>query len=315
VEKMTEYLLSWNDTPAKGAILDFVAAVTNESGPDYVPPEERIAVFDNDGTLWCEKPYVQMDFIMRRLTAMAEKDASLRKIQPWKMAYEKEFSWANDAIIEHYNGDDSKVKLLGGGILKAFSDMTVEEFTARVVDFFDSARHPAYDCSYLEVAYQPMVELLIFLEANSFTTYIVSGGGRDFMRPITQQVYGIPPERVIGSAPTLSFKTGNQGAHIMRQAGMDIFDDGPAKPVYIWDRIGRRPILAAGNANGDTPMLQFAGGKDHPALRLLVNHDDAARETNYTAGAEQAIKLAKEQSWTVISMKKDWKNVFAFQSK
>jgi phosphoglycolate phosphatase-like HAD superfamily hydrolase len=254
VEKMTEYLLSWIDTPTKGAILDYVGAVTNESGPDYVPPEERIAVFDNDGTLWCENPQVQFGFIAQRLTAMAEKDASLRKIQPWKMAYDQEFSWASDAIVEHYNGDDSKVKLLGGGILKAFSDMTVEDFAARVVDFFDSARHPTYGCSYLEVAYQPMVELLIYLEANGFITYIVSGGGRDFMRPITQQIYGIPPERVIGSAPTLSFQIDDQGAYIMRQAGMDIFDDGPAKPVYIWDRIGRRPIFAAGNANGDIPI-------------------------------------------------------------
>jgi phosphoserine phosphatase len=311
---MTQHLPSWNDTPTRQAILDFVAKVTDPNNAGYVPPEERIATFDNDGTLWCEQPAVQGGFIMQRLTAMAEKDASLHQTQPWQAAYEKDFTWLNNAVTKHYNGDDSDVKVLLGGILKAFGDMTVDAFAAMVVDFFDSARHPTYHCSYLEVAYQPMVELLGYLEANGFTTYIVSGGGRDFMRPITQQVYGIPPERVIGSAPALSFQADDQGAHIMRQAGADIFDDGPAKPVYIWDRIGRRPILAAGNANGDIPMLQFAGGKDHPALRLLVHHDDAKREVKYTAGAEKAINLAKEQGWTVVSIKQDWSNVFAFQA-
>ena len=136
---MAEYLISWNNTATKEAIKNYVAAVADESGPNYVPPEERIAVFDNDGTLWCEKPQVQFDFIAQRLIAMAEKDVSLRKIQPWKMAYDREFSWASDAIVEHYKGDDSKVKVLMGGILKAFSEMTVEEFTRRVVDFFASA--------------------------------------------------------------------------------------------------------------------------------------------------------------------------------
>ena len=250
---------------------------------------------------------------MQRLAAMAEKDPSLRKKQPWKSAYNQDSSWLQNAFTKHYDGDDSDVKLLLGGVVKAFGNMTVEAFTAMTVDFFKTARHPKYHVSYLEVAYLPMVELLGYLKANGFTTYIVSGSGRDFMRPITQQMYGIPPERVVGSASTESFRADDKGAHIMRGAGIDFVDDGPAKAVNIWDRIGRRPILAAGNANGDIPMLKFAGGKDHHALRLLVNHDDAGRETNYTAGAEKAMKLAKEQGWTVVSMKNDWKQVFAFQ--
>jgi phosphoglycolate phosphatase-like HAD superfamily hydrolase len=295
----------WEDTPTKKAILDFVAEVTNPSSPDYVLPEERIATFDNDGTLWCEQPTVQGDFIMQRLAAMAKKDPSLRKTEPWQAAYTQDYSWLQTAITKHYDGDDSDVKVLMGAVLKAFSAMTV--------DFFKTARHPKYHVSYLEVAYQPMVELLGYLEANGFTTYIVSGGGRDFMRPITQQVYGIPPERVVGSAPDMSYKDDAQGSHIMRGTGLDIFDDGSGKAVNIWDRIGRRPILAAGKANGDIPMLQYAGSKDHPTLRLLVHHDDAKREFAYTAGAGKAVKLVQKQGWTEISMKNDWKQVFSFQ--
>ena len=311
---MTDRLSSWNDTPTKKAILDFVAKVTDPKNADYVPPEERIATFDNDGTLWSEKPVqIQIAFILKRLAAMAEKDPSLRQQQPWKAAYEKDNAWFGDVVTKHYNGDDSGMKVLMGGVGKAFGEMTVEVFAAQAVDYFKTARHPKYNVSYLEVTFQPMVELLGYLEANSFTTYIVSGGGRDFMRPVTQQLYGIPPERVVGSAFTESFQVDDQGAHIMRGSGIDFVDDGPAKAVHIWDRIGRRPIIAGGNANGDIPMLQFAGGQDRPALRLLVNHDDAARETDYTAGAEKAMNLAEVQGWTVVSIKNDWKQVFAFQ--
>ena len=310
---MTTDLRSWNDTPTKQAILDFVAKVTDPNNAAFVPVEERIATFDNDGTLWCEKPTVQGGFIMQRLYDMAEKDPSLRQTQPWQMAYEKDGSWLNNTIVKHYNGDDSDVTVLFGGLVKSFSDMTVEAFTDMVQDYFNSAHHPTYNCSYLEVAYQPMVELLDYLKANGFTSYIVSGGGRDFMRPITTQVYGIPPERVIGSAPTMSFQADEQGAYVMRGAGLDILDDGPAKPVQIWELIGRRPILAGGNANGDIPMLQYADRNTQPSLCLLVNHDDATREVDYTAGAENAQKMAPERGWTVISMKNDWKQVFSFQ--
>jgi phosphoserine phosphatase len=311
---MSDNLSLWNDTHTKQAILDFVAQVTDPQGKDHVPPQDRVATFDCDGTLWCEKPVqIQIAFILQRLAAMAEKDPSLRQQQPWQAAYEQDNAWFGDTVTKHYNGDDSGMKVLMGGVVKAFGNMTVEAFAAQAVAFFKTARHPKYNVSYLEVTYQPMVGLLDYLEAKGFTTYIVSGGGRDFMRPVTQQLYGIPPERIVGSAFTESFQADDQGAHIMRGAGIDFVDDGPAKAVHIWDRIGRRPIIAGGNANGDIPMLKFAGGQDRPALRLLVNHDDTARETDYTAGAEKAMKLAQERGWTVVSMKNDWKQVFSFQ--
>ena len=302
---------SWNDTAAKKSILDFVARITDPNDSGYVAPRERIAVFDNDGTLWCEQPAVQGDFIMQRLSAMAEQDASLRQTQPWKMAYEKDTFWINQAAERHYNGDDGDMEVLFAGLGTAFADMTVDVFAGMVSDFFDTARHPTHHCSYLDVAYQPMLELLDYLNANEFAVYIVSGGGRDFMRVISERVYRIPPERVIGSAPTLNFQSDAEGAGIMRGAGLDILDDGPAKPIQIWDRIGRRPILAAGNANGDIPMLQFAGGPGRPALRLLVSHDDDERETGYTAGAETAVSMANDRGWTVVSMKDDWRTVFS----
>lgn len=311
---MNAELQSWNDTPTRQAILDFVAKVCDTNNLDFIPPEERIATFDNDGTLWCEQPAVQGGFIMERLTEMAEKDVSLRQTQPWKMAYDKDTSWINGAVNKHYNGDDSEVKLLLGGLGKAFAKMTVDVFAKMVDDYFQNSRHPTYNCSYPEVAYQPMLELLDYLKANDFTIFIVSGGGRDFMRPITPQVYGIQPERVIGSAPSVSFQADEQGANIMRGAGLDILDDGPAKAVEIWNRIGRRPIIAGGNSNGDIPMLQFADGSDRPALCLLVHHDDDKREVKYSTGAEKSVTMAKAQGWTLISMKDDWGKVFSFQN-
>jgi phosphoserine phosphatase len=315
---MNSRLLSWNDTPTRQTILDFVAKVTDPNNAAHVPSEERVATFDNDGTLWCEKPLQpQIDFILRRLAAMAEKDPSLRQQQPWQAAYEayeKDNAWFSDTVTKHYNGDDSQAKVLLGGVLKAFGAMTVEAFEKIAADFMHQTQHPSLGISYMEVAFKPMVELLGYLKANDFTTYIASGGGRDFMRPVTQTLYGIPPERVVGSAVKLSFQADDQGATIMRQMEIDFVDDGPAKAVHIWERIGRRPIFAAGNANGDIPMLQYADMNARPSLCLLINHDDAAREFDYAAGAEDALKMAKDQGWTVVSMKQDWSNVFAFQA-
>jgi phosphoglycolate phosphatase-like HAD superfamily hydrolase len=312
---MNPNLSLWNDTPTKQAILDFVAKVTDQNNTNYVPPEKRVAVFDNDGTLWCEKPVqVQIDFILRRLAAMAEKDPSLRQQQPWKAAYEKDTGWFSDTVVAHYKGDDSNLKVLIGGVLKSFEKMTVEAFEKMAADFMHQTQHPSLGISYMEVGFSPMVELLGYLEANGFTTYIASGGGRDFMRPITQTLYAIPPERVVGSSVKLSFQADDKGASVMRQAGADFVDDGPAKPVGIWKRIGRRPIFAAGNANGDIPMLQYTDMNAKPSLCLLVNHDDADREFDYTAGAEDALKMAQKRNWVVVSMKEDFKTVFAFQA-
>jgi phosphoserine phosphatase len=312
---MTIPLQSWRDTPTKQVILEFVAAAADQSGSKYVPPPERVAVFDNDGTLWCEKPVQsQVDFILRRLTEMAEKDPSLRKQQPWQAAYAKDFAWFSDTMTRHYHGDESKVKVLLGGILKAFDAMTVEAFEKMAADFMQQTQHPTLGVSYTAVTFQPMVELLRYLEANDFTNYIVSGGGRDFMRPVTQKLYGVPPERVVGSAVQLKFQANDRGAEILRQPGLDVIDDGPAKAVHIWERIGRRPIFATGNANGDIPMLQYTAANTRPYLCLLVNHDDAAREFGYTAGAEDALKMAQERGWLVVSIEQDWVSVFTAQT-
>jgi phosphoglycolate phosphatase-like HAD superfamily hydrolase len=313
---MNSNLSFWNDTPTKKAILDFLAKVTDQNNTSYVPPEERVAVFDNDGTLWCEKPVqVQIDFILRRLAAMAEKDPSLRQQQPWQAAYTKDNGWFSDTVVAHYKGDDSNLKVLVGGVLKAFGNMTVEAFEKMAANFVHQTQHPTLGISYMEVGFSPMVELLRYLEANDFTTYIASGGGRDFMRPVTQTLYGIPPERVIGSAVKISFQVDEHGATIMRQVGADFVDDGPGKPVHIWDRTGRRPIFAAGNANGDIPMLQYTDMNAQASLCLLVNHDDGDREFDYTAGAEDALKMAQERGWVVVSVKDDFKTVFASQNR
>ena len=305
-------LASWNDTPSRAAIVRFVTAVTRADGPDYVPPVERVAVFDNDGTLWCEKPMpIELGFILQRLAAMAEQDSSLRERQPWKAAREKDEAWLGGVITKHYQGDDSDVKVLMAGVLQAFRGWTVEDYAAAADAFLHQAHHPGLGRALCECGYQPMVELLRYLEANGFTTYIASGGDRDFMRTVTEAIYGIPPERVIGSSNALRYREDEQGGAVVYRAQPDVFDDGPAKPVRIWSRIGRRPILAVGNSNGDIPMLDYAGGPSRRTMRLLLLHDDEAREFDYTAGAERALERAQSQGWTVVSIRNDWASVFA----
>jgi phosphoserine phosphatase len=307
----TDPLPSWNDTGTRQAIVSFVEAVTAAGGDGYVPPAERVAVFDNDGTLWCEKPMpVELGFILQRLAAMATLDEALRGRQPWKAAYERDYHWLGDAMTKHYAGDDSDVKVLLGGILQAFAGVDVEDYQADAHAFLHSGRHPTLGRGFHQCGYRPMIELLRYLEANGFTSYIASGGDRDFMRPITETLYGIPSERVIGSSNGLRYTPDEHGGSVVYLAEPDVFDDGPVKPVRIWSRIGRRPILAAGNSNGDIPMLAFAGRPSRPGLRLLVLHDDPDREFDYVAGAERALEQAGEQGWTVVSIKEDWSTVF-----
>jgi phosphoglycolate phosphatase-like HAD superfamily hydrolase len=305
-------LESWNDGPTKTAIVDFVGRVTAEGGPDFVAPEARIAVFDNDGTLWCEKPaYIQLDFIVRRLAEKASADTSLADQQPYKAAVSGDLAWFGDVITKHYQGDDSELKVLAGAVMSLHESMPVEEHAALIRRFFAEAMHPTLKRPYQKCTYPPMVELLRYLEANGFTCYIVSGGGRDFMRPITSTIYGIPPERVVGSAQGLKFEGADGHGDLLIQPALDWLDDGPEKPVRIWNRIGRRPVLSAGNSNGDDEMLMYSGRTGAAALRLLVLHDDADREFAYTAGAERALEHADKYGWTVISMKNDWTRVFS----
>jgi phosphoglycolate phosphatase-like HAD superfamily hydrolase len=309
-EQPSTDLPSWADTRTRASVLEFVAAVCDSNGDDFVPPEERIAVFDNDGTLWCERPAVQGVFIMDRLAEMADRDPSLRDQQPWKAAHEGDANWLGQAIVKHYEGDASDVHVLLAGVLRAFADVTVEEFQQSATAFFETARHPTYDRSFLETAYVPMLELLELLGANGFTCYIVTGGGRDFLRPVAHQLYGIPPERVIGSSSGLEIKRHDGHVMLMRSDEMGIMDDGDAKPIQIWERVGRRPILAAGNANGDVPMLEFTEAAPNRTLCLLIRHDDAEREVDSDAGAEQALTTAKSRDWTLVSMCQDWTGVF-----
>jgi len=286
-------LPSWNDGAAKGAILEFLRSVTTP-GDSFVPAAERIAAFDNDGTLWCEKPlYVQADFIFRRFKEMVRDDPRRAEEQPYKALVEGDTAWLAD-VYAH-------VPELVKGVTEAFGGITTEAFDAAAREFFTTATHPTLGMPYTETAYRPMRDLIGLLEANDFKVYICSGGGRDFVRAVSEQVYGLPPERVIGSATKIEYRDGD----LYRASGVEQpIDDGPGKPVHIWTRTGRKPLLAGGNADGDVAMLETA------RFALLVHHDDAEREFAYDEGAERALAAANAHGWTVISMKEDFKTVF-----
>jgi phosphoserine phosphatase len=303
----SELLASWKEGSAKAAIVAFV----EQTVASAVPVEERIAVFDADGTLWCEKPVpVEADFILRRLAEMATADPKLRDRQPWKAAYEHDNDWLGKVITEHYAGDDTKAQTLLGGVSAAYAGIGVEAFETKSDAFLRGTQHPTLGRGYLDTAYVPMVELLGYLEANGFSNHIVSGSGADFMRPITQEMFGIAPDRVIGSTSALEYASDHNGGTVTHGAKLGFLDDGPQKPIQIWSRVGVRPLLAGGNSNGDLPMLEFAQHDGKPSLRLLILHDDAEREFAYTSGAEKALGEAKTRGWTVVSMKNDFKTVF-----
>src|SRR5947209_12205588 len=304
-------LTSWRDGAAREAIVSFVERTCGAGDRPPVPREQRVAVFDNDGTLWCEKPMpIQLDFILRRLVEMARTDPSLAGRQPWTAACDRDAAWLSSVITDHYAGDDRKVKTLMAGILAAYAGITVEAFEEAAGSFLRTASHPTLGRGYLQCTYRPMVELLGYLAANGFANYIASGGGRDFMRPVSDELYRVPRERVIGSTTTLAYADDDRGGSITHTPSPDYLDDGPEKPIRIWSRVGRRPMLAGGNTDGDGPMLEFAQDGDRPFLRLLVLHDDAEREFAYTAGAEKVLARAAQDGWTVVSMKDDWATVF-----
>ena len=304
-------LPSWRDGRARQTVLDFVARVSGDDGSEPLPVQHRVAVFDNDGTLWCEQPMViQLDFILRRLVDMAKADPALRSRQPWQAAWERDVAWFNRVMVAHYGGDDSDLKTLAGGLLAAYDGIAVEEFEKLAETFLRTAAHPTLGRPYLQCVYRPMVELLNHLADHGFTNSIVSGGGRDFLRPISAELYGVPRERVVGSTVTLAYTPDEGGGTITQTAELDYFADGAQKPLRIWSRIGRRPLLAAGNSNGDGAMLDFVQHSDMPYLRLLVLHDDAEREFAYTAGAEDVLERAGRERWTVVSMRDDWAAVF-----
>ncbi|WP_022889393.1 HAD family hydrolase [Agromyces italicus] len=304
---MPNELPSWADTETRRAIVDFVEKVT--TGPDAVPEAERVAVFDNDGTLWTEKPLVtQLAYLVEQWKRQADADPSLAERQPYKAVVSGDLGWLAGAVEKHYQGDDADLKILIGAVVGATAGTSIDAYAASVEEFFATATHPTLGTPYSHTIYAPMVELMRYLEAHGFTVYIVSGGERDFMRPMTMANYGIPPERVVGSAFGLSYDPATHDVHYA--AGLDFFDDGPEKPVRIWSRIGRRPLFAGGNSNGDQAMLDFArkGG----GFALVVRHDDDTDRGDipYDKGAEKVLAEASANGYTVVSVKRDWTRVF-----
>jgi phosphoglycolate phosphatase-like HAD superfamily hydrolase len=302
-------LPSWNEGPSKARILAFVQAVTDKSDKDFVPPAERIATFDNDGTLWCEQPmYVQMAFLLDRVKELAPKHPEWKTQQPFKAALERDFK----ALAAQ--GEKGAMQLVAA----THTGMSSEAFNRIAGDWIATARHPKFKRPYTELVYQPMLEVLAYLRANGFKTFIVSGGGIDFMRPWTERVYGIPPEQVVGSTGKLKYEMRDGHPVLMRLPGIDLIDDGPGKPVGIQTHIGRRPIAAFGNSDGDLQMLQYAAAGGGPRLMLIVHHTDAEREYAYDRKSpvgrlDKALDEANARGWTVVSMKTDWKKIFPFE--
>jgi phosphoglycolate phosphatase-like HAD superfamily hydrolase len=303
----SDQLQSWNEGPAKAAILSFVARVTREGGPDFVPVAERIATFDNDGTLWAEQPiYFQFAFALDRLKALAPKHPEWKGRQPFKAAL---------------NGDMRGLAVSGEkGLLQIMAithaGMTTEEFAATVRDWIATARHPRFDRPYTELVYQPMLELLAYLRASGFKTFIVSGGGVEFMRPWVERVYGVPPEQVVGSSGVVKLEKGADGKPVLvKVAKVEFIDDGPGKPAGINRFIGRRPILAFGNSDGDQQMLQWTAAGSGARFMGLVHHTDAEREwaydrTSRVGKLDKALDEARARDWIVVDMKRDWRVVF-----
>jgi phosphoserine phosphatase len=306
-----EPLPSWNDAQSKQAIMTFVEEITNPDTTTYVPPEERIAVFDNDGTLWSEQPlYFQLSFALDRIQALAPTHPEWENQQPFKAALE------NDMKGLASSGMKGLFQLL----MASHAGMTTGEFEQVVQKWLDSARHPRFNRPYTDLVYQPMLELLVYLRANDFKTYIVSGGGRDFMRPWVKEVYGIPPEQVIGSSIKTAFEIRDGQPVIVRLPEMDFINDKEAKPVAIHQIIGRRPLAAFGNSDGDLQMLQWTSASEGARFMLLVHHTDAKREWAYDrsskiGGLDKALDLAAKHGWTVVDMKKDWKVIYPFERK
>lgn len=308
---MTDHpdLPSWRDSPTRRAIEEFVSAATQ--GPDAVPAADRIATFDNDGTLWTEKPMpTQLAYIVQRWKQAASADPALGQRQPYRAVLDNDMGWLARAIEKHYAGDDSDVKIVIEALVALTDGANVEDYAREVSEFYRTAQHLTLGRPYSEAVYRPMVELLRYLEAHGFTTYIASGGDRDFMRPMVTDYYGIPPERVIGSAVGLTY---DEDAAIVRYAAaFDFLDDGPQKPIRIWSRTGRRPLFAGGNANGDIPMLDFARRGPRAGFALLVHHDDdtGRGDLPYEGGCERALAAAGPRGYTVVSVKNDWETVF-----
>jgi len=299
-------LPSWNDGANKRAILKFVGDVTREGAPTFVPPAERVAVFDNDGTLWVEQPmYTQMVFVLDWLKANAAQHPE----------------WRDNAVFKALAANDSQAlhalseRELLGFIFSAQGGLSDEAYDAAVRDWLTRARHPKFNRPYTELVYQPQLELLSYLRSKGFKTFIVSGGSVEFMRPWSERVYGIPPEQVVGTQNAMRFEQQGGQLVLMREPKIDFVDDGPGKPVGIYKHIGRRPILAFGNSDGDWQMLQYTMAGAGARMALIVHHDDPEREVAYDRHSkvgrlDKAWDDAVAKGWNVVSMRRDWKQIF-----
>lgn len=299
-------LPSWNDGKAKQSITEFVAKVTKQGSADYVPPSERIATFDNDGTLWGEQPmYTQLLFALDRVKVLAPQHPQWKTQEPFASLLKGD---VHGALA-------GGMKSVGEIVMRTHAGMTNEEFEQIVTDWIATARHPVTQRPYTEMVYQPMLELLAYLRANDFKTFIVSGGGIEFMRPWTETVYGIPPEQVVGSSIKTKLEVHNGKPVIMRLPELAFMDDKEGKPIGINSHIGRRPIAAFGNSDGDLQMLQYTAAGDGPAFMLYIHHTDAEREWAYDRKSgvgelDKGLDEALEKGWTIVDMKRDWKVIY-----
>jgi hypothetical protein len=307
-----EPLPSWNEGAAKQAIIEFVTKVTIQGGPDFVPPAERIATFDNDGTLWAEQPmYFQLLFALDRVKALAPKHPEWKTKEPFASLLKGDVKGALAG------GERAMLEI----VMNTHAGMTTVEFEQIVKDWIATAKHPRFKRPYTECVYKPMLELLAYLRVNGFKTFIVSGGGIEFMRPWTGKVYGIPPEQVVGSSIKTKYEMRDGKPVLVRLPEINFIDDKTGKPVGINSHIGRRPIAAFGNSDGDQQMLEWTQAGGSARLMMLVHHDDAKREWAYGAQSkigtfsDALMAEAKKSSWTIISMKNDWKVIFPFEGK
>ena len=306
VAQQHDPLPSWNDTAAKQAIVAFVTRVTQEGSEDYVAPAERIATFDNDGNLWAEQPaYFQLFFAADRIRALAPQHPEWQNEEPFAALLK------GDLEAVHAGG----MAAVNDIVMATHAGMTTDEFAAIVREWVATARHPTTDRRYIDMVYQPMLELLDYLRMNEFKTFIVSGGGIEFMRPWVESVYGIPPEQVVGSSIKTRFELRDGQPVLVRLPEIDFIDDKAGKPVGINSHIGRRPLLASGNSDGDLQMLQYTAAGAGPRLMLYLHHTDAEREWAYDRESsigrlDQGLDEARTKGWTVIDMKADWKVVF-----
>ena len=300
-------LPSWNEGAARSAIIEFVESVTTEGSADFVPPEQRIATFDNDGCLWSERPvYFQLLFAMDRVRQLAPEHPEWQDEQPFKGVLE------GDLASVAATGEHGLLEL----VMATHAGMTTAEFEEIVVDWLATARHPELDRPYTELVFQPMLELLDYLRANEFKTFITSGGGIEFMRPWVEEVYGIPPEQVIGSSIKVEFHEQDGEPVLVRLPEIDFIDDKEGKPVGIHKFIGRRPIAAFGNSDGDFQMLQWVTAGDGPSLGMIIHHTDDEREWAYDREShvgrlDRGLDEAMDRGWVIVDMKNDWKIIHA----